>query len=87
MSAIADRIREKLFLQSAFKHAFENENGEVVLQHLMKVSGILNPKIVTDANVLLVRQGQQHIVLSILRIIGKDPLEIAEQIKESMKHE
>jgi len=85
--SITDKIKERLYLQSKFRAVFDNKDGEEVLAYLMKVSGITKPQIIADPNMCLVRQGQQHIVLSILRIIGKDPMEITEQIKESMKHE
>lgn len=87
VSHLIQALRDRLHLASAYKSVFETEDGKLVLTHLMKESGLLSPKIVTDPHKLLVRQGQQHIVLSILRILGKDPVEITEQIKESLKHE
>lgn len=80
-------LEDRLILSASFKKVFENEDGERVLRFLMKECGLLKPKIITEPNLLLVRQGQQHIVLSILRILGKDTIEITEQIKESMKYE
>lgn len=91
LSHLKQALEDRLQLASAYKAVFENpgtrEDTEIVFRHLMKECGLLKPKIITDPNMLLVRQGQQHIVLSILRILGKDPIEITEQIKESMKYD
>lgn len=87
VSQLRQALEDRIHLASAYKSIFETEDGKVVLRHLMKESGILNPKIMADTNLLLIRQGQQHVVLSILRILGKDPIEITEQIKESMRYE
>jgi hypothetical protein len=40
-----------------------------------------------DFNSLLVKEGQKHIVLSILRILGRDVNKLTKQIQESMAHE
>jgi hypothetical protein len=87
MSELVERLRERLFIQAKFRAVFETKDGKEVLSHLMKMSGILKPQITADPSMALVRQGQQHIVLSILRILGKDPTELTEQIKESMKYD
>lgn len=87
MSVLSDKLHERLVMQAKFRAVFETKEGKEVLSHLMKMSGILKPQITADPNTALVRQGQQHIVLSILRILGKDPMEITEQIKESMKYD
>ena len=80
-------LRDRLHKNAAYKSVFNSPDGELVIQDLMKQCGLLNPQITTDTNLLLIQQGQQRIVLSILRILGKDAAEITEQIKESMKHE
>lgn len=77
-------VEDKLLLADSYRAIFSGKDGERVLRHLMKECGILSPKITTDTNMLLIRQGQQQIVLSILRIIGKDNQSIIEQIEESL---
>lgn len=71
----------------AYRKTFSTSEGQMVIQHLMKEVGILRPKIVTDPSLLLVRQGQQHVVYSILKIIGKDPIELQNEISQSLQQE
>jgi hypothetical protein len=83
-------LEDRLALQASFKKAFEGEDGERVLRYLMKQAGLVPNRrqvIITDPNLLLVKQGQQQIVLSILRIIGLNADQITEQIKESLTNE
>jgi hypothetical protein len=87
MSLLTEKLHERLVMQAKFRTVFDTKDGKEVLSHLMKMSGILKPQITADPSMALVRQGQQHIVLSILRVLGKDPMEITEQIKESMKYD
>lgn len=80
-------LKNKLHLHKAYNSIFNTPDGELVLAHLMQGCGLLNPKITTDTNLLLVRQGQQQIVLSILRTLGKTQDQITKQIKESLANE
>jgi hypothetical protein len=80
-------LEERLHLKKAVESLFESEDGKVVLRYLCKISGLTRPQITTDPNVLLLRQGQQHIVLTILNIMAKDPQTIIDQITESLKNE
>jgi anaerobic C4-dicarboxylate transporter len=82
---LKDRLEDRLRLHDSYKAVFRTEDGERVLRHLLKMCGIVKPSITTDANMLLIRQGQQHIVLSILTIINKDASEILKQIEEKSK--
>lgn len=81
------KLEDKLKLQHSFRTVFQNPDGERVLRYLMTQCGLLSPEIITDPGKLLFRQGQQHIVLSTLRIINKNPKEIIRQIEESMRDE
>ena len=90
MSKFSDRIKfltDKMKLCSSYRKVFCTKDGEEVLQHLMRESGILNPKLTTDPSLLLVRQGEQRVVYSILRMIGKDPIELQKQIEQSLQQE
>lgn len=84
---IIDAITYKIRLHHAYKKVFNTPDGEIVLEHLLRVAGVLNPKITTNPSTLLIREGQRHVVLSILRILGRDIPELKEQIKESMLNE
>jgi uncharacterized protein YbcV (DUF1398 family) len=84
---LKDRITDRLMLAHSYKKVFGDEDGQRVLRHLMRASGILNPKIVTDHNALLVQTGQRQIVLSILKIIGADETKTMRMIEESLNNE
>lgn len=85
--ALAETLEDRLKLHASYRKVFGNEDGERILRHLLKECGILNPRITVDANMLLVKQGQQHIVLSILKILGMDKNVIIEQLKQSLNNE
>lgn len=84
LQSFKEKIEDRLLLRDSYKNVFENEDGQRVIRHLMKVCGLLKPKITTDTNTLLFQQGQRHIVLSILNILGSEPQQIIEQIQESI---
>jgi hypothetical protein len=84
---VIDHLTGKVELHNAYKKVFNNPAGEMVLNHLLKECGILNPKITTKTELLLIQQGQRHIVLSIVRILGKNEKEILKQIQESLEKE
>ena len=85
MKNLSEVLSEKLNLRQSTINALDNEDGKRLIRYLMKLAGLTKPKIITDPNLLLLRQGQQHIVLTILNIMGKDPNEIIEQIEQSLK--
>lgn len=87
IQGLKDRITDRLMLAHSYKKVFGNEDGQRVLRHLMRVSGILNPKIVINHDALLTQAGQRHIVLSILKIIGADETKTMRMIEESLTNE
>lgn len=90
MSAIIERIKRlknQIHITKLYREVFNTPQGEEVLNHLVKESGLLDTKLTTDTNLLLVQQGQRRIVLSILRTVGRDPHQITKQIEESMNYE
>lgn len=84
---IKQALEDRLGLYHSVQAVFDSPDGERVIRYLCKVSGITKPKIITDPNLLLVRQGQQHIVLTLLNILGKDPNQIVNLIEEGLKNE
>ncbi len=80
-------LKNRLHVAKAAKSIFNTPDGEVVLEFLMKEAGILKPKITADVNLLLVRQGQQQIVLSLIRILGMSETQIKQKIQESIQNE
>ena len=82
-----ERYVDSMRVKNDLHKVFDGPDGDKVLLWLMKVSGITKPSITTDTNLLLFRQGQQHIVLSILRALNRTPEQIKKHIEESMNHE
>jgi hypothetical protein len=90
VSSLKEVLEDRIKLKGSYDAAFKTPEGQRVLRHLMKMAGLVPGRtvsIITDPNLLLVRQGQQHIVLSILRTLGLSATEITEQIQESIQNE
>jgi hypothetical protein len=82
-----NQTRDLLALHGSVKAVFDNNDGERVIRYLAKVAGLSAPRLTTDTSMLLIRQGQQQIVLTILKILGKDPQYLVDQIKKGMESE
>lgn len=80
-------LEDRLGLRQSTINVMETPDGKRLLRYLMKISGMTRPKIITDPNLLLLRQGQQHIVLTILNIMRSDPNIILEQIEEQLRQQ
>lgn len=77
--------KDLLALHESVRTVLDNPEGERVLRYLMKISALSHPKLTTDTSMLLIREGQQQIVLTLLRILGKDPQYLIEQIKKGQE--
>lgn len=80
-------LTNRLHVAKAAKSIFNTPDGEVVLDFLMKECGLIKPKLTANTNLLLIRQGQQHIVLSLIRILGMSETHIKTKIQESIQNE
>jgi len=54
-------------LSQSYQDVFTSPDGQIVLNHLMKVSGVTKPVSHQDSGTLRENAGQQRLVLSILR--------------------
>ena len=61
-SRIADISR----LNDAYKATFTSPDGDLVLKHLMKAFNVYKPTFTTDPATTAFREGQRHVVLSLL---------------------
>lgn len=82
MKDVGQITYELLQRKRDFKNTFETESGKRVLAYLMKISGIPKKQTVADASHLLIQEGQQHIVYSILKILNTDQQDILAKIEE-----
>lgn len=84
MEVLEQHIEQTLSLERAYKRLFESEDGRLVLAHLAKVGNISDCSFVPGSpDVTAFNEGRRHLVLSILRMINKDPFRMAEQLKET----
>lgn len=82
MKDVGQITYELLQRKSDFRATFETEAGKRVLAYLMKISGIPKTATSADAQQLLIQEGQQHIVYSILKILNTDQQELLNRIEE-----
>lgn len=76
---IQEMINDRLRLQSDYRVAFESPEGKRVLSHLCKVGGINGSTYAADARLHAFKEGQRHLVLSILKFVNKQPQQIIEE--------
>lgn len=70
-------------LHEKYQGTFKSPDGEFVLKHLMKIGHIYESTFVPgDPTATAFREGQRHIVLTILRGINKDTAELIKQIED-----
>jgi hypothetical protein len=83
---ILERIYKHKELKRAYQETFSTRAGQTVLIHLLKVSGVTQPKFATDHDTILRNEAQRHFVLSIFNqvhgSIDKLPDYLVEQLKQ-----
>lgn len=76
-------LRQQLEIKRAYQRLFDSEDGQLVLKDLAAQAGITHrPSCETNTDLLLIREGQQRIVYSILRMARTDEKQILEQIEK-----
>lgn len=74
-------------LHGAYKRVFDTPDGRIVLAHLMKTGHVTTPVAHGDSEQQIRNAGAQHLVLSILRFLNKDPNQIAQQVNDNIQNE
>lgn len=60
-------------VQEDYKELFNSERGQRVLRHMCIQAGITRPSLTTDTNSLLVKEGRQQFVYSVLKnVLGSE---------------
>jgi hypothetical protein len=83
MSKLVEHLHRRLAIKRAFRKVFETEEGRLVLFHLAREAGITRPTLTSDTNSILVREGRQQIVYSIMREAQVDEATLLKQIEQA----
>ncbi len=88
VSQAIDDLAARISRHEDFVATFESPQGKRVLRYLIKQAHVLDPTFVQgDAHATSFKEGQRHIVLTILRAINKDTNKLIEQIENAAQHE
>lgn len=83
VKSIKDLLSNKARLHDSYQSVFDTPSGEVVLHHLMKLFHVTTPTFTHgDSHASAFKEGQRHVVLSILRYVNKDHDQILKQINQ-----
>jgi len=75
-------------VHESYSSVFNSAEGQVVLNHLMKKFNITSSSFTQgDPSLTAFREGQRHVVLSILKFISKNPDEVANMINKHIEDE
>ena len=81
-------LRDRHRVHESYKHVFNSAEGQIVMRHMMKKFGITNPSFVQgDSNATAFKEGQRHVVLSILKYINRNFDDVAQKIQEHIEDE
>ncbi len=78
-------IEKKARIHGAYKRLFnlENKDARAVIAHLVKTANVLTPTFTPGkSDVTAFKEGQRHIVCSLLSFINKDTDKLLEQLRE-----
>lgn len=76
-------MRRKQDLTDAYKRLFETPDGELVLEHLMKISFIFSTTMVVgDSHLTAMNEGQRRLVLSIMKQLNLNHNKLNQIAKE-----
>lgn len=78
-------IKDKITLHQSYKRVFNVQDPDVrkVLKHLCATANVLAPTFVEGKpDLSAFREGQRHIVVSLLNYINKDTDKLIEQLRE-----
>lgn len=83
-----NNILSRLKLQDTYRAVFDTPDGKKVLEHLCKVGHIVSPTFVAgDPHTTSFREGERHIVLSILRFINRDTTSLLTHVEDGFTKE
>lgn len=68
-------------IHDSYKAVFDSPDGQRVMKHLCKHFNVTNPKFSTDPYLTAFKEGQRHVVMSILKYVNKDQSVLINQIE------
>ena len=81
-------LKDRARIHDSYRSVFQSANGQVVLSHMMKKFGVTTPSFVQgDAQATAFKEGQRHVVLTIMKFINKNQEELAAQIQQHIEDE
>jgi len=72
-------------IHDSYKAVFDCPDGERVMKHLCKHFNVTNPKFSTDPYLTAFREGQRHVVMSILKYVNKNQSDLINQLEADME--
>lgn len=79
-------LRRKTQIHESYQKVFGTPDGQRVLRHLMKVGNVLTSSFAPgDPHVTAFKEGQRHIVLSMLRFVNKDHDELVKAMEQELQ--
>jgi len=82
-----NKIIDLTRLNNAYKAVFSSPDGDLVLKHLMKTFHVYRPTFSSSATDTAFKEGQRHVVLSVLRFVCKDQEQLKKYIEETITDE
>ncbi len=81
-------LKSRARVHESYQSVFHSAEGQVVLNHMMKKFGVVTPSFVHgDPQATAFKEGQRHVVLTIMKFINKNQDELAAQIQEHIQDE
>lgn len=82
------KLRELVGRNEDFQTTFDTPQGRRVLAYLMRVSGATSSNFVAgDPHATAFKEGQRHIVMTILKAVNRDTSELIKQIEQGLQDE
>lgn len=74
-------------MKRLYRDVFSSEDGQIVLEHMCKLSGLTRPEFVTDPQEALCRERLRHFMASILNLAGENEDFITRQLRKELENE
>lgn len=85
---IFDALKDKIDLHENYVATFDTPQGRKVLAHLAKTCHLATPTFSPgDPHMTSFREGQRHVITSILAQLGKDTSDLIKTIEEQHSNE
>jgi hypothetical protein len=80
LAEIHKREAEHARLKGLYQDVFSTTSGKEVLEHLSRVCHVVSSTFHENPSTAAFREGQRHVVLSIIRMVEKDNVELIKSV-------